>query len=138
MICPGGQAALSSALRALTTPGDTLLVESPTYLGALAAAHAAGLQPVPVPADADGVRPDQLAAAFARTGARVFYCQPLHANPHGATLTAHRRAEVAAAVRDAGAFLIEDDYARDLTIDGEPPPRWSPTTPTGTSSTCVR
>ncbi|WP_341720774.1 PLP-dependent aminotransferase family protein [Micromonospora sp. FIMYZ51] len=121
VICPGGQAALSTALRALAVPGDALLVEAPTYLGALAAAGAAGLRVVPVPADADGVRPDQLAAAFARTGARLFYCQPLHANPHGATLAAHRRARVAETVRDAGAFLIEDDYARDLTIDGEPP-----------------
>ncbi|MEU4619939.1 PLP-dependent aminotransferase family protein [Actinoplanes sp. NPDC023801] len=121
VICPGGQAALSSALRALTEPGDTLLVESPTYLGALAAAHAAGLRVVPVPADRDGVLPGQLAAAFARTGARLFYCQPLHANPTGATLAPARRPAVTAAVREAGAFLIEDDYARDLTIDGEPP-----------------
>jgi DNA-binding transcriptional MocR family regulator len=73
-----------------------------------------------VPADADGVLPDQLAAAFGRTGARRFYCQPLHANPTGASLAAHRRADVVAAVGAAGAFLIEDDYARDLTVDGEP------------------
>ncbi|MFG3603806.1 aminotransferase-like domain-containing protein [Micromonospora chersina] len=131
VICPGGQAALSSALRALTAPGDTLLVESPTYLGALAAARAAGLRVVPVPADADGVLPDQLAAAFARTGARLFYCQPLYANPTGATLAAHRRAEVADATRDAGAFLIEDDYARDLTIDGEAPPPLAADDPDG-------
>jgi DNA-binding transcriptional MocR family regulator len=121
VICPGGQAGLSTALRALTSPGDTVLVESPTYLGALAAARAAGLRVVPVPADSDGVLPDQLAAAFARTGARLFYCQPLYANPHGATLATERRAAVASAVREAGAFLIEDDYARDLTIDGETP-----------------
>ncbi|MCM4080313.1 aminotransferase-like domain-containing protein [Paractinoplanes hotanensis] len=122
VICPGGQAALSSALRALAAPGDTLLVESPTYLGALAAARAAGLRVVPVPADAGGVLPDQLAAAFARTGARLFYCQPLHTNPTGASLAADRRGVVLSAVREAGAFLIEDDYARDLTIDGDPPP----------------
>ncbi|GIF03408.1 transcriptional regulator [Actinoplanes siamensis] len=122
VICPGGQAALSSAFRALATPGDTLLVESPTYLGALAAAHAGGLRVVPVPADRDGVLPDQLAAAFARTGARLFYCQPLHANPSGASLAAHRRDAVMAAVREHGAFLIEDDYARDLVIDGDAPP----------------
>ncbi|AVT35690.1 PLP-dependent aminotransferase family protein [Plantactinospora sp. BB1] len=131
VICPGGQAALSTALRALGTPGDTLLVESPTYLGALATARAAGLRVVPVPVDVDGVRPDQLAAAFARTGARLFYCQPLHANPHGATLAAHRRARVVEAVRDAGAFLIEDDYARDLTIDGESPPPLAADDPDG-------
>ncbi len=122
VICPGGQAALSSALRALTSAGDTVLVESPTYLGALAAARAAGLRVVPVPADDDGVRPDQLAAAFARTGARLFYCQPLHANPSGATLAATRRAAVMETVRANGAFLIEDDYARDLTVDGTAPP----------------
>jgi DNA-binding transcriptional MocR family regulator len=121
VICPGGQAALSSAFRALAAPGDTLLVESPTYLGALAAARAAGLRVVPVPADRDGVLPDQLAAAFGRTGARLFYCQPLYANPTGSTLADHRRPAVRQAVRDAGAFLIEDDYARDLTIDGDPP-----------------
>ncbi|MEU4428016.1 PLP-dependent aminotransferase family protein, partial [Actinoplanes sp. NPDC024001] len=131
VICPGGQPALASALRALASPGDTLLVESPTYLGALAAGHAAGLRVVPVPADADGVRPDQLAAAFARTGARLFYCQPLYANPTGATLAAHRRAEVAAIVRAAGAFLVEDDYARDLAIDGEAPPPLAAADPDG-------
>ncbi|MEU5935262.1 PLP-dependent aminotransferase family protein [Micromonospora sp. NPDC047187] len=131
VICPGGQAALSSALRALAAPGDALLVESPTYLGALAAARAAGLRVVPVPADADGVRPDQLAAAFARTDARLFYCQPLYANPHGATLAEHRRAQVAEAVRDAGAFLIEDDYARDLTIDDPAPPPLASDDPDG-------
>ncbi|MEV4845966.1 PLP-dependent aminotransferase family protein [Micromonospora matsumotoense] len=131
VICSGGQAALSSTLRALAAPGDTLLVESPTYLGALAAARAAGLRVAPVPADPDGVRPDQLAGAFARTGARLFYCQPLYANPHGATLAAHRRARVAEVVRDAGAFLIEDDYARDLTIDGPAPPPLAADDPDG-------
>ncbi|SFF30992.1 DNA-binding transcriptional regulator, MocR family, contains an aminotransferase domain [Actinoplanes philippinensis] len=131
VICSGGQAALSSTLRALTEPGDTLLVESPTYLGALAAAHAAGLRVVPVPADRDGVLPDQLAAAFTRTGARLFYCQPLYANPTGATLSPARRPAVLAALREAGAFLIEDDYARDLTIDGDPPPPLAASDPGG-------
>ncbi|MEV6306342.1 PLP-dependent aminotransferase family protein [Actinoplanes sp. NPDC051861] len=131
VICPGGQAALSSALRAFAAPGDTLLVESPTYLGALAAAHAAGLRVVPVPADDQGVRPEHLAAAFERTGARLFYCQPLHANPTGATLSATRRAEVARSVRNAGAFLLEDDYARDLQIDGDAPPPLAAADPDG-------
>jgi DNA-binding transcriptional MocR family regulator len=122
VICPGGQAALSTAFRALAAPGETVLVESPTYLGALAAARAAGLTVIAVPADADGVRPDLLATAFRRSGARLFYCQPLYANPHGAVLAAARRAAVIEAVRAAGAFLLEDDYARDLAIDGDPPP----------------
>ncbi|MDP9799058.1 DNA-binding transcriptional MocR family regulator [Catenuloplanes nepalensis] len=130
-ICPGGQSALATAFRALAGPGDVVLVDAPTYLGAIAAARAAGLRVVPVPSDAQGVRPELLEAAFARTGARLYYCQPLYANPHGATLGPRRRADVLAAVRRAGAFLIEDDYARDLVIDGDPPPPLAAADPGG-------
>jgi len=131
IVCPGGQPALSTAFRALVSPGAPLLVESPTYLGAIAAGRAAGLRVVPVPSDADGVRPDLLAEAFARTGARLFYCQPAFANPHGATLAPARRAAVMDAVRAAGAFLVEDDWARDLGIDGDPPPPLAADDPDG-------
>jgi DNA-binding transcriptional MocR family regulator len=99
-----------------------VLVESPTYVGVLIAARAAGLRVVPVPSDAGGVRPEHLAAVLKRSGARVFYSQPLYANPHGATLDAGRRSAVLDAVADAGAFIIEDDWSRDLAIDGDPPP----------------
>jgi DNA-binding transcriptional MocR family regulator len=122
VICNGGQPALSTAFRALAAPGEPVLVESPTYLGAIAALRAAGLRAVPVPADEHGVRPDLLASAFALSGARVFYCQPLHANPTGATLAPARRAAVLEAVAAAGAFLIEDDWARDLRIATAPAP----------------
>jgi DNA-binding transcriptional MocR family regulator len=122
VVTPGGQAAMATAFRALAGPGETLLVESPTYVGAIAAARAAGVRVVPVAADDDGVRPDLLADALRRTGARVFYCQPLFANPTGATLAADRRDAVLDAVAAAGAFLIEDDWARDLAIDADPPP----------------
>ncbi len=121
VICSGGQSALGTTFRALGAPGATVLVESPTYGGALAAASAAGLRPVPVPADRDGVRPDLLADALERTRARLVYCQPTYANPHGATLAPERRIEVMRAVADAGAFLVEDDWARDLAIDGPAP-----------------
>jgi DNA-binding transcriptional MocR family regulator len=51
------------------------------------------------------------------------YCQPTYANPHGAVLAPERRADVLAAVRDAGAFLIEDDPLRDTAFEpGRPPP----------------
>jgi DNA-binding transcriptional MocR family regulator len=122
VVCPGGQAALSTAFRALAAPGDRVVMESPTYLGAIEAARAAGLRIVPVPSDADGLRPALVSEALARTGARLAYCQPLYANPHGATLAPERRAAVLDALAAAGAFLIEDDWARDLAIDGDPPP----------------
>jgi DNA-binding transcriptional MocR family regulator len=77
---------------------------------------------VPVPADERGVRPDLLADALQRSGARLVYLQPAFANPHGASLAVERRAEVLEAVRVAGAFLIEDDAVRDLAFGTAPAP----------------
>ncbi|GAA3701792.1 PLP-dependent aminotransferase family protein [Nonomuraea antimicrobica] len=120
VIVSGGQAALTHAFRALAAPGTPLLVETPTYPGALAAARAAGLRATAVPMDHDGVRPDLLAEAFAVTGARVFFCQPTLHNPTGATLPVERREQVLQVARAAGAFVVEDNFARYLTE--HPPP----------------
>ncbi|MEU7027410.1 PLP-dependent aminotransferase family protein [Streptomyces sp. NPDC046275] len=114
LVTAGGQSALTTALRALAAPGTPVLVESPTYPGMLAAARAAGLRPVPVPTDADGIRPELLEAAFRATGARVLVCQPLFQNPTGAALSAERRTAVVRIARAAGAFVVEDDFARRL------------------------
>ncbi|MFE0458508.1 PLP-dependent aminotransferase family protein [Kitasatospora sp. NPDC058965] len=122
LVTGGGQGALSMLFRATVAPGSPVLVESPTYPGALAAARAAGLRPVPVPMDADGLRPDLLADAFAMTGARLLYCQPTFHNPTGTVLSDARRAQVVDVARAAGAFLIEDDFARHLG-HGRPVPR---------------
>lgn len=121
LIVSGGQAALTHAFRALAAPGTRVLVETPTYPGALAAAKAAGLRAAAVPVDRDGVRPDLLAEAFAATKARVFLTQPTLHNPTGATMPSERREQVLQVARDAGAFVIEDDFARYLT-DQAPPP----------------
>lgn len=124
LITAGGQSALTTALRALAPPGTPVLVESPTYPGMLAIARAAGLRPVPVPVDADGVKPALLADAFRATGARVFVCQPLFQNPTGAVLAPERRGEVLRIAREAGAFVVEDDFVRRLVhADAGPLPR---------------
>ncbi|KUN97367.1 PLP-dependent aminotransferase family protein [Streptomyces caeruleatus] len=124
LIAAGGQSALTTALRALAPPGAPVLVESPTYPGMLAIARAAGLRPVPVPVDSDGVKPALLADAFRATGARVFVCQPLFQNPTGAVLAPERRPEVLRIAREAGAFVVEDDFVRRLVHeDAGPLPR---------------
>lgn len=121
LVTSGGQSAISAAFRALVPPGSPLLVESPTYPGALAVARAAGIRPVPVPTDAHGVLPELLAEAFARTGAQAFFCQPAYQNPSGAVLSAERRQAVLGAAAAAGAFVIEDDFGRWLSHGGRPP-----------------
>jgi DNA-binding transcriptional MocR family regulator len=121
LITAGGQAALTTTLRALAPPGSPVLVESPTYPGALAVARAAGLRPVPVPTDDEGVRLDLLDDAFTATGARVLYCQPLFHNPTGTILAPDRRRQLTEITHAAGAFVIEDDFARRLGHGGRLP-----------------
>jgi DNA-binding transcriptional MocR family regulator len=77
---------------------------------------------VPVASDAEGPDPDDVARAFTETGARVFYAQPNFANPTGAQWSPVRRERVMAAVRKHGAFLIEDDWARDFGMESESVP----------------
>lgn len=118
LICPGGQGALATTLRALTGPGDAVVVEAPTYPGMIAAAQAASLRPVPVPLDEDGIIPEHLDQALARSRARVVVLQPLHQNPTGVTMSRRRASDVCRVARDRNAFVVEDDFARHLTHSG--------------------
>ncbi|WP_432482935.1 aminotransferase-like domain-containing protein [Kineococcus esterisolvens] len=122
LVTPGGQGALSSVLRALVPAGSPVLVAVPGYPGVISLLRSAGLVPVPVPSDADGVRPDLLERAFDTTGARVLYVQPTYANPDGSVLAEERRRPVLEAAAAAGAFVVEDDYARWLGHGPNPPP----------------
>jgi DNA-binding transcriptional MocR family regulator len=122
VITPGAQGALAAAFRAIVPPGGTILVESPTYPGALAVAAGAGIAAVPVPVDRDGIIPSALATAFAATGAALVYCQPTYQNPTGALLARGRRAEVLEVAAAAGAFVVEDDYGRWLAHERPAPP----------------
>lgn len=120
LVTPGGQAALTTCFRSLARPGDTVIVESPTYPGALAAARTAGLVPLGVPTDTEGIRVDLLADALDASGARLVYAQPRWINPTGARLGADRRRELLELVGGRRAFLIEDDAARDLDLSALP------------------
>ncbi|TFB92295.1 MULTISPECIES: PLP-dependent aminotransferase family protein [unclassified Cryobacterium] len=122
IILPGSQSGLSTAFRALVDRGRPLLMESPTYWGAILAAAQAGVQVVPIPSGAHGPDPEDLARAFEQTGARAFYAQPTFANPTGAQWSPDRADKILEIVRRYGAFMIEDDWAHDFGITTEPTP----------------
>ena len=122
LIISGSQSGLSSIFRAVVGVGQPLLIESPTYWGAILAAAQTGVELIPVPAGPDGPDPDAVERAFAETGARGFYAQPAFANPTGAVWPEATRAAILEIVRQRGAFLIEDDWAHDLAIDADPRP----------------
>ncbi|GAA3547119.1 aminotransferase-like domain-containing protein [Nocardioides daeguensis] len=119
VVTPGSQSALASIFRALVAPGQPLLIESPTYWGAIQAARQADVEPVPVPSDGQGPDPAEVDRALRETGARAFYAQPSFANPTGAHWSLERGSEVLEVVRAHGAFLVEDDWAHDFGIDAD-------------------
>src|SRR3954462_3304497 len=122
VVLPGSQSGLSSIFRALVAGGQPLLMESPTYWGAITAAAQAGVRVVPVPTGPDGPDPAELDRAFAETGARLFYAQPTYANPTGVQWSTERADQVLDVVRHHGAFLVEDDWAHDFGISTTPRP----------------
>jgi DNA-binding transcriptional MocR family regulator len=122
IVLPGSQSGLSSIFRALVAGGQPLLMESPTYWGAITAAAQAGVRVVPVPTGPDGPDPAELDRAFAETGARLFYAQPTYANPTGVQWSTERADQVLDVVRHHGAFLVEDDWAHDFGISTTPRP----------------
>jgi DNA-binding transcriptional MocR family regulator len=121
LVSPGGQAAVATCLRALVASGGAVLFESPTYFGALAVARSIGCSTIPVPMDAGGMRPEWLEAALAQSGAKVVYLQPNHHNPTGSILALQRRKAVLEVAAKFNAFVIEDDYAHDFTLEGTQP-----------------
>ena len=125
VVAPGSQSALTSIFRALVAPGQPLLIESPTYWGAIQAARLARVELVPVPSEpgeSGGPDPAQVRRALTETGARAFYAQPSFANPTGARWSVERAEGILDAVRAHGAFLVEDDWAHDFGIDADARP----------------
>jgi DNA-binding transcriptional MocR family regulator len=122
IVLPGSQSGLSSIFRALVTDGRPLLIESPSYWGAILAAAQAGVRLVPIASGPTGPDPEDVARAFEETGARAFYVQPNYANPTGTQWSAETARQVLDVVRAYGAFLIEDDWAHDFGITTGPTP----------------
>jgi 2-aminoadipate transaminase len=118
LITAGSQQALDLLGKILINPGDRILVESPTYLGALQAWNAYGAEYVPVPADQCGMVTDALEEAL-RTGPKFIYVLPNFQNPAGTTLSLERRMKLVELADRYGVPLIEDDPYGQLRYEGE-------------------
>ncbi len=125
----GSQQAIDLLVRALVDPGATVVVERPTYLGALQALAPAGAHVHTVPVDADGIDTERLAGALA-AGLRpaLCYLAPTYQNPSGAVMTAERRARLGELAAHYGFVVVDDDPYRELGFTAPPPRlrRWVP------------
>lgn len=118
LVTNGSQQALELALRTFVDPGDPVIVEDPTYTGAISVLSALGARLVGVPLDDEGIRPDLLALALERHKPRVIYVQPTFHNPTTRVMSEARRREVLELAARHRCLVVEDDWAGDLRFEG--------------------
>ena len=123
LITTGSQQGLDLAAKVLIDSGSRVLVETPTYLGALQAFAPYEPQIDALESDHEGPLPEALAAAAAAANdrARLAYLQPNFQNPTGHVYTEARRAALVTAACRAGLPLVEDNPYGDLWYDAPPP-----------------
>ena len=118
MITSGSQQALDFIGRLFVNRGDYIVVENPTYMGALQAWNAYGAQYITVPMDEDGMIVDELEKAL-RIGPKFIYILPNFQNPSGATLSLERRQRIVELADKYGVPIVEDDPYGQLRYDGD-------------------
>ena len=126
VVTVGGQQGLDLVARLFLDPGDVVLAEGPTYVGALGAFQSAQARVMHVPMDDDGLVPDALEHAIASLAAngeraKFLYTIPTYQNPAGVTLTEERRERVLDICERAGLLIVEDDPYGTLGFEGDAP-----------------
>jgi DNA-binding transcriptional MocR family regulator len=121
LVTGGAQQAISLVTSAYVQRGDTVLVESPTYFGALDVFRFAGARLAPVVVGPEHVRSNELRDRLLATGPRLVYLTPTYQNPTGVVMPESARREVAQLADEFGVPVMEDHSLSELTIDGGAP-----------------
>lgn len=125
VVTVGSQQALDLITRIFTDPGDAVLVEAPSYVGALGAFAAYQAEVVHVAMDDDGLIPEELDETIRRLTAagrraKFLYTVPNYQNPAGVTLSLPRRRRILEICASAGLLVVEDNPYGLLGFEGEP------------------
>ncbi len=118
LITASSQQALDLVAKLLINRGEHVLVESPTYLGAMQAFNVFGPEYMPVPTDDEGLRPETLEAILP-AGPKFMYILPNFHNPAGITLSLNRRCRIVELADRWGVPIVEDDPYGKLRYEGE-------------------
>ncbi|MGZ6780785.1 MAG: aminotransferase-like domain-containing protein, partial [Mycobacterium sp.] len=123
LVTTGALHAIGLILTTYVQPGDRVLVEQPTYHGALSAITTAGARPVPVAMTEDGWELDALQAAVQQLSPSLAYLIPDNQNPTGLTMPAHDRQRLARIISDTRTRTVIDETILDMWLDhGMPEP----------------
>jgi 2-aminoadipate transaminase len=118
LVTSGSQQALDLIGKLLVNPGDRVLTESPTFLGAIQAFASYQAEFVTVPVDEEGLRVDRLEEAL-RSGPKFLYVLPNFQNPTGVTLSRARRRALVELASRYGTPIVEDDPYGQLRYEGD-------------------
>ena len=118
----GSTQAMDLLCKALIDPGDTILVENPSFLGNLQCMKLYQANIIPVESDDNGLLPEDLEKKIKKYNPKMLYTIPTFQNPSGRTLSADRRKRVAELANMYHIVVAEDDPYRDLRYRGNPLP----------------
>ncbi|MCZ6833689.1 MAG: PLP-dependent aminotransferase family protein [Acidobacteria bacterium] len=121
LVVSGSQQGLDLVARVFISPGDAVVVEDPTYSGALALFRMMGARLLPVPVDDHGMVVEHLESLLTRERPRLVYTIPNFHNPTGVTMAPSRRKRLLEICAAAGVPVVEDDSDGELAFDDAPP-----------------
>lgn len=121
MVTSGALHAIGLILATYTQPGDRVLVEQPTYHGALAAMATRGIRPVPVAMTRDGWELDAVEAAARQLSPSLAYLIPDNHNPTGRTMSVSKRKRLAQIISETRTRTVIDETITDMWLDESVP-----------------
>ncbi|MHB8153300.1 MAG: aminotransferase-like domain-containing protein, partial [Bacillati bacterium] len=121
IVLTGSTQGIMIVAQSLAEPGDEIVVEQPSYPGALQIFQICGLRAIAVPVDDDGMRVDHVEAILRTRRPRFIYTMPSLHNPTGATMNVDRRERLVILAKRAGVPIVEDDPYGPLAAPSSPP-----------------
>jgi DNA-binding transcriptional MocR family regulator len=121
LVTSGAQQAIGLVAALVLQPGDAVVLENPTYFGAIEVFRSRGSRLVPVPLDRDGVDVQALTEAVASSAPVLIYVTPTCNNPTGTVLSPERRRSLARLLEGFGGYVIEDQALAPLLYKDDPP-----------------
>lgn len=122
LVTHGAQEAIALAAALFLGPGRTVIMEDPTYVGAIDVFAAAGARLVSIPVGELGIRLDHLREVVAHEAPSLIYLMPTFQNPTGVVMPESHRREIARIAAERGVPILEDDALANLDLGHRPPP----------------
>ncbi|TZE83599.1 PLP-dependent aminotransferase family protein [Calorimonas adulescens] len=124
LIISGAQQGLDIISKVLVGQGDNILVERPTYTGAIAVFKSRNANIIDIPVTNEGIDIKRLEEILRKHNIKLFYLMPMFQNPTGVRYSDEIKSRIMKLSREYGFFIVEDDFVSDIYYDSRPTPIW--------------